>query len=581
MKAWIRHAWPWLAAVLSGALLGLCYPRWDLAGLVWVWQIPLFLALWFSHGKKPWRRGLALGYTSGLTFFLINLSSLLELRHVAGTVWAGLGAWLALPGYLALYFGIWGAFAATAGRWNPGANEAKRPAEDRGDLFGPSLAVLKSAALVSAAWCGLEWLRGIAFTGFGWNGLGVALHESLYLIQIADVIGVSGLSFLIVFCNAVWTATLVRIWREMAVRNRLRPHLDFAVATALIIGVFLYGVTRIMGRPTPSPENSVSLRTLLVQLNTPIDEKWDQTHAQRIIETYRDLTLGYVESSKYDLVIWPETALPGRWNFPWVQTYLNDHILGKADFSLILGIEDEEFEGGQIYNCIGLARGSTKESQLHRKIHRVPFGEYIPLRHSFPVFAWIAGGMVPMDFTAGTSHEPLKLRDPEAGIIPLICFEDTVGRLARKFVRPGPQLLVNVTNDGWFYQSPLAIQHLANAKFRCVELRRPMARAANTGVSAFIDEVGSLEFPDAAPGTTGHERLRVVQDPLTGNTFTTGTLPSTVTLQKDAPITFFARYGDAFSVAMGLMATLAAALPAWGRRRAKAPRTVAGDRVRP
>ena len=156
MKTRLRHAWPWLAAALSGVLLGLCYPRWNISELIWVWQIPLLLAVWFSDGKKRWRRGLALGYVAGLTFFLINLGSLLELRHVAGTIWAGLGAWLALPGYLALYFGLWGSFAATVGRWEPGANTARTRHEDKGDLFGPSLGVLKSALLVAAAWSGLE-----------------------------------------------------------------------------------------------------------------------------------------------------------------------------------------------------------------------------------------------------------------------------------------------------------------------------------------------------------------------------------------------------------------------------------------
>ncbi len=597
MRAWWQAAWPWLAAVLSGTLLGLCYPRWDVSELIWVWQIPLLLALWFSEPRKGgparrWRHGLALGYVAGLAFFLINLAWLLELRKVVGSVWGGIGAWLALPGYLAVYFGVWGAFAATVARWNPahaeavGAEaEARRRREEQaarkrglmpggggfpgGDLFGPSIQVLKVAFLGGAAWCALEWLRGLVLTGFGWNGLGVALHESLYLIQVADLVGVSGLSFLVVFCNVVWTATLVRIGREMVKRQRIRPHLDFAAAMALIILVFLYGLTRFATRPEPTDENSVSLRALLVQLNTPIDEKWDQDFAQRIIGDYRDLTRGYVESSAFDLVIWPETSLPGRWTFPWVQTYLNEHILDAADFSLILGIEDESFDGQteEIYNCLALVRGSTDNAQLHRKVHRVPFGEYLPLRRIFPPIEWIAGGIIPRDFSAGHRHEPLRLATPDVGIIPLICFEDTLGRLARKFVRPGPQLLVNVTNDGWFYESPAALQHLANARFRCIELRRPMARSANTGVSGFIDENGSLEYPDAGGSVTGHERLRVVQDPLTGNTFTTGTLPATLTLSKNPPITFYARFGDAFSATLGLVALGAAVAAFLGRRR--------------
>ncbi len=590
LKPFLRNAWPWLAAVLSGVLLAFCYPRWNVGELAWLWQIPLFAALWFSEHKsgdprKRWRHGFALGYVAGLAFFLVNLTWLLELRRVVGSVWAGLGAWIALPAYLAVYFALWGAFVATVARWEPGFGEKDAVEEKRrkkeaeaarrrglasptgaggmlgafsgGDLFGPSLRVLRSAFLAAAAWCGLEWLRGIVFTGFGWNGLGVALHESLYLIQVADLVGVAGLSFLVVFCNAVWAATLVRIGREMAVRNRIRPHLDFAVAMMLIIAAFLYGLTRFATQPNPDEENAIELRTLLVQLNTPIDQKWDRDFAQKIIEDYRDLTRGYVESSDFDLVIWPETALPGRWTFPWVQTYLNDVILPGADFSLILGIEDETFDADgndEIYNCLAVVRGSTERAELHRKIHRVPFGEYLPFRNEFPPVEWIGGQIIPMDFSAGDSFEPLKLEKPEIGIIPLICFEDTVGRVARKFVRDGPQLLVNITNDGWFYESAAALQHMANAKFRCIELRRPMARAANTGVSGFIDENGSLEYPDARAGDTGHERLRVVQDPLTGNTFTTGTLPATVTLRKEPPITFYARFGDVFSVSLGLLA---------------------------
>lgn len=582
-KQRLRALWPWLAAVLSGGLLALCYPGWDQGEWVWVWQTPLLAALWFSehrsgNPRKRWRHGLALGYVAGLTFFLINLSWLFELRRVVGSAGAGLGAWFALAAYLAIYFGIWGAFAATTGRWDPRSGEKGDPDVApvsggffTGEMFGPSLRVLRSAFLCAAAWCGLEWLRGLALTGFGWNGLGVAMHENLYLIQAADIVGVAGLSFVVVFANVVGLATVVRVIRESTVRRRMRPHLDFAVAMALVIVVFLYGLAVLSSRPEPTEENSVSLRALLVQLNTPIEEKWDQDHARKIIEDYRDLTRGYVESSAYDLVIWPETALPGRWTFPWVQEYLNDSILSGADFSLILGIEDEAFDESaeEIFNCLAVMRGTTESATLHRKIHRVPFGEYLPLRKEFPPMEWIAGRMIPMDFSAGTSFEPLRLDRPEIGIVPLICFEDTVGRVARKFIRPGPQLMVNVTNDGWFYESQAARQHLVNAKFRCVELRRPMARAANTGVSGFIDAYGSLEYPDAGPGDRGHERLRVVQDPLTGNTFTTGTLPATLTLMKTPPLTLYARFGDVFSVSLGLVA-LAFAVAGMVRARRRA-----------
>lgn len=608
MKAFALRTWPWLAAAVSGAMLAGCFPRWDFGELIWMWQIPLFLALWFcpparskktGQPKARWRRGFALGYLAGLVFFLINLAWLFELRRVVGSTWAGLGAWVGLPAYLAVYFGFWGAFVSTVARWIPQrADESTKTeprdrvtekasrsfaartmspskpgfAEAASDLFRPSVEVLQVAALAGAAWCGLEWLRGWMFTGFGWNGLGVALHENLYLIQAADLVGVTGLSFLVVFCNAVWAATLVRFGREMIARKRMRPHLDFAVAMMLIIGVFLYGLTRFSLREEATDENSIPLRTLLVQLNIPIDQKWDRAFTTQIVQDYQALTLGYVESGAFDLVLWPETALPGRWTDPWVQTYLNDNILGGRDYTLILGIEDFSFdEAGEdtLYNCLAAVRGSTEEALLHPKIHRVPFGEYLPLRNVFPPIEWIGGKLIPFDFAAGSTTEPLVLDDPGIQVIPLICFEDTVGRLARKFVRPGPQLLVNLTNDGWFYQSPAALQHMANAKFRCVELRRPMARSANTGVSGFIDAYGSLEYPDAEPGARGHERLRVVQDPLTGNTFTTGTLPATIRIPKDPPLTVYSRIGDAFSLLLGGIALAFALRSACFLRRRK------------
>ena len=564
-KTW-RRLWPWAMAALSGVLLALCYPGWNASELIWVWQMPLLAALWFSEpGKSRWRHGLALGYVAGFAFFFLNLHWLFELRKVGGTVWAGIGAWVALPAYLGVYFALWGAFAATVGRWKP-FDPAVDAKTSPGDLFGPSMKVIGAAALNAAAWCGLEWLRGVVFTGFSWNGLGVALHENLLMIQAADLVGVKGLSFVLVFWNVAALATLARIGRELGERRRVRPHLDFAAAVALIIGLFLYGLTR-LGQLRDKGE-TVSLRALLVQLNTPIDEKWDEKYLNKVLDDYRELTRAYVESSHFDLVLWPETALPGRLTYPWVQEYLNEEILRGGDFHLLMGLEEEEFNNAIIYNSIALMRGSTRSAETHRKLHLVPFGEYLPMRDSFPVFAWIAGGMVPRDFTAGTSYEPLKMEKPELEIIPLVCFEDTIGRLARRFVRPesGAQLLVNVTNDGWFYESVQPLQHLANAKFRCVELRRPMARAANTGVSCFIDAFGSLEDPDAAPGTPARERLRRVQDYVTGNTFVSGTLPATLKIAKHPPRTVYARHGDAFSVGAGVLALLAAAAHGWRSR---------------
>ncbi|NNE90062.1 MAG: apolipoprotein N-acyltransferase [Verrucomicrobiales bacterium] len=578
----LNRAWPWAASLISGILLAFCYPRFDAANLIWLWQTPLLAALWFSKPGKSkthrWRRGFLLGFIAGLGFFLISLFWLWEMRKVAESFWAGLAAWLALPGYLALYFGAFGAFAATIGRWKPDFDEVEKSGEkSKLNLFGPSLAVLKIAILNGAAWCGLEWMRGVFLTGFSWNGLGVALHETIVLTQIADIIGVTGLSFFIVFVNCIALATATRLFREFRERKRMRPHLDFAAGVGTIMALFLYG----LGKINDVPEKTVDIRAAIIQLNTSIEDKFSGDHdtIRDTLFAYRDLTHGYVASGQIDLVIWPETAIPLRFTYQNCQQYFNEMVLPVADFNLITGIEEENFgadpEDEEIFNSAVLMRGSTADYQSHKKVHLVPFGEFIPFRKApLPVFDWMFGGIVPVDFSAGTSFEPLKmetLAGEEIGIAPLICFEDTMGDLTRKFVRPGPQLLVNVTNDGWFYDSPQSQQHLANAVFRCIETRRPMARAANTGVSAFIDERGSLydRYSGEIPDNEAERRRnrRIIQDDRTGNTYILGAMSHELKIPAEPPITFYAQHGDLFSKVAGILALAAILFHAGGRLR--------------
>lgn len=545
MKGWMRTGWPWLAAVISGLFLAFCFPPFSADALIWIWQGPLLASLWFSDfAKGNWKRGAFLGYACGLTFFLVNISWITEISRVGGTIFAGLGALLALAIYLSAYFAVFGAFAATAGRWI-----LREPDKSKKDLFDQSIEVLRIAFLNGAAWCGLEWARGIVFGGFGWNGLGVALKDQLLLVQFADVIGITGYGFIMMFSGVIAFCTLVRLGMEVRERQRLRPHVDFAVGVAMIIGLFLYGVTKV----TAVPENSVELRARIMQLNIPLEDKWseDIKLRQKIIFDYRDLTRTFVETAPHDLVLWPETALPGHFNFPWVQEYFNEHVLKGDDFYLLTGLEDSTLQGDEIYNTITLMQGSTETYQMHRKVHLVPMGEYIPFRDTFPLFEWIGGGIIENDFTPGTEYEPLVIEKDgtDIGIVPLICFEDTVPRHARKFLREGAQVLVNVTNDGWFFDSAQPRQHFENAMFRCIEFRRPMIRAANTGVSGFIDDRGSIYSRKK-----GDSFPRILQDEESGSTYIRGSLPGTVLVNLSPPTTIYAAIGDAFSIVLGLVA---------------------------
>jgi len=176
--------------------------------------------------------------------------------------------------------------------------------------------------------------------------------------------------------------------------------------------------------------------------------------------------------------------------------------------------------------------------QVYWKVHLVPFGEYVPLRRSFPLFAAVAKKWVPGDFAAGDRYTLFRLANGNAEIAPLICFEDTIGDLARQFVIRGADLLVNVTNDAWFLHSAGSQQHLTNAIFRCVETRRPMVRAANTGVTCFVNQFGRV--------------TQVLRDE-TGSTFTEGVVAGEIKIPTERELTFYTRHGELFAKVCALV----------------------------
>ena len=185
-------------------------------------------------------------------------------------------------------------------------------------------------------------------------------------------------------------------------------------------------------------------------------------------------------------------------------------------------------------------------------MHLVPFGEFVPFRESFPPFDWIAGSQITDDFSRGKYPTPISLPasiSEDVEIVPLICFEDTVPTLPRRFLSSNPQLLVTVTNNGWFNESSNAIQHAVNAKFRCIELRRPMIRCANNGVTCYIRPSGKVDS---------------ILDP-----FEWGALVIEVDIPAASSPTFYARHGDLFSKILGGIALLLIGLHVRSSRKKK------------
>jgi apolipoprotein N-acyltransferase len=539
----ITKLWPWLAAISSGLLYAACFPPFNLTWFCWIALTPLIAAIWFSgaNSRHRWLRNLLLGYVAGVTFFWIAFSWLTTVTVLG---------WFVLEFYMAIYFAIWAWFCGllrprpgktrTGGsKWDQMLAQARSAAAPAQSPWTKSTNNLRLAFILAAAWTTLEWLRGWVFSGFGWNGLGVALHSNWPLIQVAELTGVAGLSFMVAFANVIVLTTAYRLVVEARTRM-MRPHFDFTVTMAAIVGVLIFGL-----RATQVSAPAKPLRVAAVQSNIPQNQKFDPQFTRGIFDQFRRLSEIAVRSNPPpDLLVWPESSMPGPVLADQESYKFVMDLAASSDTDLLLGTI--EVDKRDVYNAALLVSDGGEHVQIYRKVHLVPFGEFVPGRHTVPLLAQIVGDQVPGDFKAGKEHTVFTLTNSDVHVAPLICFEDTIGELVRQFVlanetSPEANLLVDVTNDGWFQHSAGSHQHLANAIFRCVETRRPMIRAANTGVTCFINQFGRVT-----------QELRDDK----GSTFTEGILAGEIKVPTEQELTFYAQHGELFAKACALITLL-------------------------
>jgi apolipoprotein N-acyltransferase len=518
-----------VAALLSGGLLALCFAPASIGGLVWIALTPLLAAVWLSRRAitlEPLRLFL-LGYLSGLVWFGVSL-------HWITTV--TVPGWMALSAYLAVYPALWACFAGLVARPEP------KQGDDRPVWLRP-WSNLRSALLAACAWVVLEAVRGWMFSGFGWNSLGVALVANLPIIQIADLVGVPGISFLLVIVNAVAVLTLKRLSIEIP-SGRMRPHYDFSLAVLLVAAAFAYGARKILS----APPASAPLSFAAVQANIPIEEKRDPELDSRILRIHKELSETAL-AAPTDLLIWPEAATPQPLFTHQPSWELVSSLAARHPGDFLLGSVHYDATGD--FNSAVLLTESGARAQFYHKMHLVPFGEYVPLRGSFPLFAWVVGDLVPDDFDFGPAPTVLEMSAKPVRLAALICFEDTLASITRRFAREGAQVLITLTNDAWFGKSAASEQHRANAVFRTIETRLPLVRVANTGVTCAFDVWGRETH-----------RLREAG----GNTFFAGVLIGEVAFPIEPRQTFYTRTGDLLPWACSLP-VVAAGFMRFRRRR--------------
>lgn len=446
-------------AILSAVLLILSFPGFNIWILAWVGLVPLLFAI---KDETPLKAFL-LSYLTGLLFFF---GTIYWLIHV--TLLGMLAAVVILAGY----FGLFGLLMA----------------------YRPPKKPLYLLFFVPAAWVATEWLRSNLFTGFGWALIGHSQSQNLPVIQIADIFGAYGVSFLLVTANAAIYLLLKK--------GRLAEDLEIPILITLILVLlaFGYGYYRLNNIFTGE-----KMRVAVIQGNIPQVKKWDAAYREEILSRYERLTME-AGNDAADLIVWPETSVPGVLEGERRLLERMKRLCAEVKTPLFLGTIREDRKGPHVYyNSATLLLPDGRVKGSYDKIHLVPFGEYVPLKGIFGFVEKIAPApigdvsrgkeytvfSVPIERETRSDYASWRLIK-RAKFSALICFEDVFPELSREFVRHGARFLVNITNDAWYKETPAAYQHAQSSVFRAVENRTNVVRAANTGFSCFIDQKGRV-----------------------------------------------------------------------------------------
>ena len=478
--------------ISSACLLVLSFPNLDQPYCIWFALVPLIFA---AEGKNGYRSFLLawlcgfLFYTGLMYWIVVVTTTYGKLPYPAGVV-----LMLMLSGFLALYFALPFALARFV--------EAKY--------------ALSFPLLLPIFWVALEYFRSFLFSGFPWENLGYSQYRLLPLMQFADITGVYGVSFLIVWVNAA----VYLVLRGITLKQM--PWKAVALTVLMLLSALVYGRIRLQEVAALSAASS-PLTVGLVQGNIPQDIKWDAAFRDEAMKRHRDLTRETLDAGS-ELVIWPESATPFYFqNEPDYQAALFDLIRGSRSYLLIgspsLAVEQRHYVS---FNSAFLLTPDAAVAGRYDKMHLVPYGEYVPLKDLLFFVDKMVEGIG--DFRPGKSVSLMPLPASRFGV--LICYEIIFPDLTRRFVKQGAGFLVNITNDAWFGNTGAPYQHFSMAVVRAIENKRWVARAANTGISGLISPTGLIEAASTV--------------------FTEASL--TGSIRPLQTITFYTRYGDVFAL---------------------------------
>ena len=326
-------------------------------------------------------------------------------------------------------------------------------------------------------WAALEYIRSThSEYGFSWLGLGYSQFQTLPVIQMSEITGVYGISWLIMLVNV----GLYLSWKSW--KQGSNTGARFLSVTILVFALWVGYGSLTLNRTVKAP----SLTVALIQGNVDQAMKWNPVYQKVVMSKYRDLTLKAVQS-KPQLIVWPETATPFFYNQHHSGTKFVNNLARKTKTPILFG---SPFTKNNIhYNSAYLVNESGDTQNRYDKIHLVPFGEFVPFRK----ILFFVEKMVAMigDFGRGKEATVFDVAGHKAGVS--ICYEMIFPNLMRQAVKNGAHFMVNITNDAWFGKSAASYQHMSMGALRAVENRVPIIRAANTGISGSITAQGSLQ----------------------------------------------------------------------------------------
>jgi apolipoprotein N-acyltransferase len=476
------HSSAWLLVGLSSLLQVLIFPLAGFYILSWVAFAPLIVALLRARpagvleidgsvdlqAAKP-GQAFVLAYISGILWYAGTCYWIYNTMHEHGglSVPVALLALFLFCIYLGLYHGLFGLLLSLS--VGPGRDSR--------------------LALVAAPflWVAVELAR-TRITGFPWDLLGTAQVDNISLSRITTWTGVYGVSFEIMLVNVAVAAAFLVPKKK---RNTL-------LIASLVAAAVLQA-----GRLVDAPALDADHAALLVQENVAVDETWTRGTFERTLQELTDLSVkeaasssSHVPDSKagsVDLIVWPESPAPFFTSDPLFREPVSQMAEAAHSWVVTGAIGTmPAMQGGksqsEVFNSAALISPSGDWKARYDKVHLVPFGEYLP----FPRLFAFAGGLTKEvgEFQSGASRAPLAAGNTRLGVF--ICYESVFPGEVREFADQGAQVLVNLSNDGWYGDSGAYAQHLNQTRMRAIENDRWILSATDTGVTASIDPYGRI-----------------------------------------------------------------------------------------